>query len=193
MKYVFSQQIFEKHSNIKFYENLSSGSKFVACWLTQHIAVLWACLIMKHCDCNRQNGLTFCMIWPVSADISQLLLHSVCQRHRCRIICCMIDCKYLTVMLFYILSLILIINGTCRSTCFTFQDPEPTQHSNHQSLNFHITLGNIHQHTMRNGKLQWDKFLAVWLDFLLPILFYQRPIFMYLSLMLYSLSNWQSP
>jgi len=29
MKVEFSQQIFEKHSNIKFHENLSSGSRVV--------------------------------------------------------------------------------------------------------------------------------------------------------------------
>ena len=58
-------------------------------------------------------------------------------------------------MLFYILSLILIIHVSFRSTCYTFQDPEPTQHSDHRSLNFHITLGNIQHHAMRIGK--WDR------------------------------------
>ena len=31
MKFEFSRQIFEKYSNIKFHENLSSGSRVVAC------------------------------------------------------------------------------------------------------------------------------------------------------------------
>jgi len=34
MKLEFSQQIFEKCSNIKFHENLSSGSRVVPCGLT---------------------------------------------------------------------------------------------------------------------------------------------------------------
>jgi hypothetical protein len=34
MKYEFSRQIFEKVSNIKFYQNPSSGSRVVACGQT---------------------------------------------------------------------------------------------------------------------------------------------------------------
>jgi len=34
MKLEFSGQIFEKHSNIKFYKNLSSGNRVVACGQT---------------------------------------------------------------------------------------------------------------------------------------------------------------
>jgi hypothetical protein len=157
MKLVFSQQIFEKRSNTKFYENLSIWSRVVPYWLMTFIAVLWARLIMKHCDCYRQKSLPFRIIWyVVVADISQLLLHSVCHRHRCRVICCVFVFKYLTLMLFYILSLILIIKGSFRSTCYTFQDPEPTQHSDHRSLNFHITLGNIQHHAARIRK--WDMY-----------------------------------
>ena len=34
MKLEFSRQIFEKYSNIKFHENLSSGSRVVSCGQT---------------------------------------------------------------------------------------------------------------------------------------------------------------
>jgi hypothetical protein len=52
MKPEFSQQVFEEYSNIKFHENLSSGSRVVLCrWTDRHVEA--NSLLSQFCEGNK--------------------------------------------------------------------------------------------------------------------------------------------